>query len=559
MTIHDAFRMLRPFCGRLGGAGRWLLLGSLLGTLTLIGSLGLLSLSGGFLSAAAVAALTPASIAAFNFFLPGAGVRFFAMLRTLCRWGDRVVTHEATFRLLAALRVWLYGRLARLSPRRILTLHGGDVLNRLLRDVDALDNLYPRFLLPTASAVLACLAMGWFFLCTWPSLWWLPALFLASVLSLLPLAGWALGRRPLPLLMRGRATLRSHLLDCCEALEDFSLHAAAWREQCRRTLAVDACWLSTQLQAARRAAGLRAVVGLLVGLAAWLCLALLAVMAEPGEGPWLVAAVLLILGAGEFLLPLASAAVDLPGTATAADRLTALAEQPAGDDRPAPGLQPTDGSIHIAGLGFAWDADAPILADLNLDIPLGQHVLICGASGCGKTTLVHLLSGFEEAQAGSIEIGGVPLPRLDESTLRRHVACASQLAWAKTATLADNLRLARPDAAAAVMHEVLATVGLEPAKLGWRQGLETWIEAGGASLSGGQRKRLAVAQALLRDAPITILDEPSEGLDSASAQALLNRVGERLRGRTLIWISHRDTAAYPFDQRIELPVLGGNA
>ncbi len=554
MTRAADIRALAPFLARLSGAGGWLALGALLATLTLIGSLGLLSLSGAFLSGAALAGLTPASAILFNFFWPGAGVRLFALLRTVCRWGDRVVTHEGVFRLLAGLRVWLYHRLARLSPRQIASLHGGETLSRLMRDIDALDGLYPRLLLPAFAALLAFAGMALVFAWMAPQLIALPLLFLFAVLCLLPLAGWRLGLRVLPELIHGRTAVRSKLIDCLEGMADFSLPAPAWAGQRQHTLATAERWLGHQAQSARRAALLRALVSVLVGLGAWVCFGVLA--SQPPalrvEGPWLAALTLLTLGCAEALLPLASAAIELPATATAAANIEALASQAPTPHYPATGAQPGDGSIQIDSLQFAWDAHTPVFADLNLTIASGQHVLITGASGSGKSTLAYLLTRQEDPHAGCIQVGGVGLEELDESTLRRHIACAGQFSWVKTATLADNLRLAQPDIDAKDMQAILSLVGLEPDSLGWQDGWDTWIEEGGASLSGGQRKRLGIAQALLRRAAITIFDEPSEGLDPAAEHQLIEKITQYLRGKTLIWISHRAVADGHFDRAIQL-------
>ena len=550
MRLREGLQALRPFLGRLSGAGGWLAVGLLLGVLTLIGSLGLLSLSGGFLTGAAIAGLTPATALAFNFFTPGAGVRGFAIMRTASRWGERVVSHEGTFRLLAALRVWLYRHLARLSPRQIGRFHGAETLNRLVRDIDALDNLYPRLILPTAAATIVFLLVTLMFAVVAPSLLWLPLLLLAMTLFVLPLLGWRLGSVLQPRLIRERATLRIHLLDCSEGLEDLSLHAPAWEQQRQRVLNTSAQWLQVQAGSGRRAATLRALVTMFVGLLAWLALGLLPEMAgsEPLSGPWIAALVLLLLGCSEALLPLANAALDLPGTAAAAQRIDAIAGQTPAQTFVDQGRQLVDASIEIRGLSFAWDAHTPVFSALNLDIAAGEHLCLQGASGCGKSTLIHLLTRFETPLSGNIRIGGVDITELDETTLRKHVACAGQYAWAKTGTLADNLRLADPTVSVAQMRAVLEVVDLDPDKLGWRDGLNTWIEEGGTSLSGGQRRRLGIARALLRDAPIMLFDESSEGLDPAAEALLISRLRAHLQGRTVLWISHRDGVETAFDR-----------
>ncbi|MCC6218179.1 MAG: thiol reductant ABC exporter subunit CydC [Aquabacterium sp.] len=555
MTLKAGWKALAPFFRTSAQAGRWLALGGFLAVLTLVGSLGLLGLSGAFLTGAAIAGLAPATAAAFNFFMPGAGVRFFAVLRTVSRWGDRVTTHEGVFRWLAGLRVWLYGRLSRLSPNQLAGRHSGDLLNRLMRDIDALDNLHPRVLLPLAAAAVVLSTLVLVFVLVAPGLAWLPLLVLAGAVVILPLAGWWLGSRLLPSLIHQRAALRANLLDDIEGLEDWSLHAPAWAQQRALTLATSDAWLRTQRHSARRAAALRAAVTLGIGLLAWVALGLLA--SEPTtsrvSGPWITALVLLLLGCAEALLPLAGACLDLPGTAAAAQRVQQLAEQPPALRFADHGPQPVDGSIRIQNLCFEWDSHTPVFKDWQLEIRHGEHVLLTGESGGGKSTLIQLLTRFADPQHGSIQVGGAELQSLDEPTLRRHITCATQFTWAKTATLADNLRLARPDATDAELLSVLALVGLDPAEMGWQDGLSTWVEEGGASLSGGQRRRLSIARALLTEAPITLLDEPSEGLDLASERELVQRVTAHLRGRTLLWVSHREDLNHTFDRMIRIP------
>lgn len=544
------FHTLLRYSGRLAGAGGWLAGAWLLGIATLVGSLGLLGLSGWFLSATAVAGLSPVTAMAFNFFLPGAGVRFFAILRTVSRWAERVVSHEATFRLIASLRHWLYLRLSRLSPSQLGSRHGGDLLNTLVRDVDALDNLYPRVLLPVGAGLVmlsaVALLAGWLS----PRAMWLPLGLGVFGLVVLPVAGWLLGRRLSPRLLSLRAQLRRDLVDSIDGLQDFSLHAPAWLAQRERVLSSSRTWLRLQRSAMRRGAWLRAGVVMSTGLAAGAAVLLLA--GQGLSGPWIAALAMVMLGAQELLMGLPAAFLELPGTAAAAVRVDALASQTPSPAFVASGRQPQGSRLQIDHLGFAWPDQPLLFAGLSLDIAPGEHVALLGPSGGGKSSLVQLLSRLEDPQSGVIRLGGVDLCDMDEPTLRRHLACAGQFPWAQTATLADNLRLADPDADDAAMMEALRIVGLDAQVSSWRDGLQTWVEEGGASLSGGQRRRLGIARALLRHAPITVLDEPTEGLDAADEQALIAAVRAALRGRTLVWVTHRTAGLDTFDRVLRL-------
>lgn len=542
----SGLRVLWRYGARLSGAGKWLLLAWCLAVATLIGSLGLLGLSGWFLSAAAVAGLSPVTAMAFNFFLPGAGVRFFAILRTVSRWGERVVSHEAVFRLITGLRLWLFQRLSYLSPSQLGRRHGGELLNALVKDVDALDNLYPRLLLPLGAAivVLATAAALAYLLTPWAAL--LPLALLLVAVLVLPALGWSLGRELSPRLLMQHGRLRRDLLDSIDGLQDFSLHGAAWQEQRARVQESSAAWLGVQAGFVRRGACLRALVAVTTGAATWAALAWLG-RAPDISGPWLAALVLVLLGAQEALVGLAGAFLELPGTAAAAARVDQLASQ-----QPEPvfveqGPEPQGCHLAGAGLSFAWPGQAPLFQHLTFDLPEGAHIAMLGPSGGGKSTLVQLLTRLEDPGSGSIRLGGVDVRELDENTLRRHVVAAGQFPWAQAATLADNLRLADPQATAEQMWHVLRIVGLATQVEAWQDGLETWVEAGGASLSGGQRRRLGLARALLRQASITILDEPAEGLEEAAELALIAEVRAALQGRTLLWITHRPAGLSCFD------------
>jgi ATP-binding cassette, subfamily C, bacterial CydC len=206
----------------------------------------------------------------------------------------------------------------------------------------------------------------------------------------------------------------------------------------------------------------------------------------------------------------------------------------------------------LEGVGYAHDPATVVLEDATLHLDAGEHVALIGPSGCGKSTLAGLVARLEDPQAGRILTGGVPLAALDETTLRAHVVSLSQDAWIFTMTLAENLRMANPHANDAQLSEVLELVGLSDTVTRWPDGLATWIEEGGASLSGGQRRRLALARVLLRDAQIYVLDEPTEGLEVAAHAELLRRVREHLRGRTVLWITHLQAGLAGFDRIVRI-------
>jgi len=538
------WKLFRPYLG-------WLAGGVALALATLTGSVGLLGLSGGFLTATALAGLVPAEALLFNVVIPAGAIRMFALIRVASRWSERVINHEATFRLLGQLRVNLYRRFSRLSPRQLGLWHGAEVLNRLTKDVDLLDNLYIRLLAPIGAATLLMAVVTAWAWSVSPVLAWPPALLALGALVLGPLVLYLTARNLSPRLVARNEALRRTLLDLVEGLDDLYLHRPAWEAQRAAVLGEDEARWKDQAAQQRRGSAARAFLVLMIGLAAWAVIALVAGLA-PGrgpDGPWFVALVLVMLGTAEGLLSLPAAWLELPGTAHAARRLTDLGSQTPDPAFPETATaSPADDGLGLEAVAFGYDPDQPVLRDLSLTLAPGTHVALVGPSGGGKTTLVRLLARLEDPTAGTITLGGVDLRDLPEADLRDRIGCAMQDPWVFTSTVADNLRLARPEAEENELWRVLDLVGLGDQVRAWPQALDTWIEEGGQSLSGGQRRRLALARTLLRRTAVTILDEPTEGLEAEAALALVEAVRRELAGRTLLWVTHRRHGLEAFDQ-----------
>ena len=546
---------LKPYLSLFRPYFWWLVAGIGLSVFTLTGSLGLLGLSGGFLTATALAGLVPETAQLFNVVNPAGGIRLFALMRPASRGSERIVNHEATFRLLGQLRVWLYQRFSRLSPRQLGLWHGAEVLNRLTRDIDQLDNLFIRLLAPIGAATVvmgSVTALAWAFA---PVLA-LPVVILAVLgLVLVPGVLYLSGRSLSPRLVEHHEALRRLLVDLVEGLEEWALHQPAWMGQRAKVLAQDAARLDDQMRFQRRGSAARAALMALIGLAVWSILGLVASLGPEStpDGPWFVALALVVLGTGEALLSLPAAWLELPGTALAARRLSDLAEQVPNPSFVAAGAPRPEGSdLSLRGVSFGYTPEPAIISRLDLALPAGTHAALLGPSGEGKTTLVRLLTRLEDPSEGTITLAGRDLKTWPEEDLRSVVACTMQDPWIFTATLADNLRLADPETTEEELWRVLDLVGLGPQVRQWPEGLATWVEEGGQSLSGGQRRRLALARVLLRRAPITILDEPTEGLEAEAALALVAALRAELAGRTLLWVTHRPEGLEGFDVRWRL-------
>lgn len=533
---------LRPFLGLARDHLGWALAGMALALVTAAASIGLLALSGWFITASALAGLTVAGAQAFDFLRPGAGVRFFAITRTLGRYGERVVTHEATFRILAGLRVWFYRRIEPLAPARLARYRGGDLLGRVVGDIDALDHLYLRVLTPAVVAALGAAAVT-------AALSWIHPGVALAVLAGLALAGVAvpwlgarLGARAGARMARAQGELRAGVVEALQGLAELTLYGAFPA----RRAAIEAAQgelLDAQARMGRVAglgAGLQVLVsGGTLGLVLWLALGLHQAGGVPGPIPALLA--FAALAAFELVAPLPGAFQHLGRTRAAARRVLEVVEAEPAVTFPAQGdLPPGPPGVVFAGVGFRYPgAREAALAGVDLALAPGERLAVVGPSGSGKTTLVNLLARFWDPDQGRVSVGGRDLRALSEPALRGAVSVVSQHSHLFNASIRDNLRLARPAASEEALWGALGAARLDGFVAGLPQGLDTWLGEGGAALSGGQARRLTVARALLREAPVLVLDEPTEGLDPVTERELLAALEPLVAGRTVLLIGHR--------------------
>lgn len=541
---------LKLFMNMLSPYADSLMMGGILTLTTLLAGIGLLSLSGGFLTATAIAGLSVTTALEYNFFLPAAGVRFFAILRTVSRWGERVMNHSATFKLLAVFRSWLFKGLAPLSMSQLQKYHGGTLLNRITKDIDSLDNLYVRLLLPVTTAFLLLLTISIFltYLDQWliiPSL-----ILLLTSFVVIPIIAWNLGKDFAPSQTFFRRKLRVDLLELVDGLETLSLNSKAWEAKKDEAMRTSEKLLEINWRLHKRGTMMHNFISTLVGIMSLVALIILSY--SNLSGVWIAALTLLFLALGEMLIPLPDAWLKLPGTAKSAQDLQDLqSQEPQIKFRTDPCCERFDSSISIKNLTFAYDEGINVLENINLEIGSGSHCLIQGASGGGKTTLMGLLSRQIEIQTGEIKYGELSFENFTEEEFRAQVAVAPQEAYLFKDTIAANLRIAKADATDEQLWQVLELVGLKEQVETFTDKLETWVDEAGTSLSGGQKRRLGLARALLvKTADLFILDEPTEGLDLESERLLIKKITEYLKGKTLIWISHRSTNKKLFSRKI---------
>jgi len=536
--------LARPAAGRLA-------LATLLGAGALAAAIGLIATSAWLISRSAQRPQESAIAIAI------VGVQFFALSRGLCRYAERVIGHDSAFRVLSDLRVNVYERLERLAPLGLPVFGSGDLLARLIGDIDSLQDLLLRVVPPFAIALLAGVA-------TVGLVWWmLPAAGLILLVALLvagTLVPWLTGTLAARTEARqaaARGELTASVVDLIEGAPELAVNGAT-AEQLGRAMAADT--EVTQLAgAAAHTAGIgQGLTSLCVGLAMWgaLAVGVSAVHAGHLEGVLLAGLALIPLVAFELVTPLPGAAQTLQRVRRAAARVFEVMETPPPVAEPAHPAALVSGphALKVRALRYSYPGQTHRALDgVDLDLSPGRRVAVVGPSGAGKSTLAAVLLRFlSYDEGGSITLDGVELAELDGDATRRVVGLVAQDAHVFDSTLEENLRLARRGATESELEDALGAARL----LGWIRelpaGLQTEVGERGARMSGGQRQRLAIARALLADFGVLILDEPGEHLDTQTADAIVADLLTITEGRTTLLITHRLTGLEDVDEVLML-------
>ncbi len=532
---------------------------------TLLSNIGLLALSSWFIASMAIAGSLNL---AMGYTLPAAGIRALAIIRAAGRYAERLLNHDTTFRILASLRLWFYRRIGPLAPARLEEYRSGDLLARIRADIDGLDDYYVRGLVPAAVALLSASAILPFLARFDGRLALIDGLALAAAGLVVPALLALLAAAPGRAKVRTSAELRASIVEEIEGLSELVVlgaalpHAALMEELDARL-----CESQRRLNSlgGLGEAGLSAASSLAVWGGSLVLVSLVAAGALPPAD--LAALSVFVLASFECILPLPAAIQKAGEMAEAARRLfeildaepavsagsAAKASDSAAEIRSASAL-----GLSIRGLGFRYAPGLPTIFEaLDLELPAGGRLGLAGPSGVGKSSLFSLLLRFWDYQEGSIELvagNGTqgPASYLDLRSLgpdraRSFFSALPQAPFLYHASIRENLLLAAAPGGGpggpGLEERLLAAC--EAAQLGdllakLPLGLDTIVGETGRAVSGGELQRLVLARALLKEAPIYLLDEPTEGLDDATAEALLDAIARRLAGRSVIIISHRE-------------------
>ncbi|MCH4813336.1 thiol reductant ABC exporter subunit CydC [Vreelandella neptunia] len=537
------YRDFRPWLLLLVRRRRRFLLGALLVLITLLAGLALLGLSGWFITASALAgiALSLGLPARLDVYVPGGGIRFFALARTVARYVERLYNHNTVLTLLADLRYRVFGYLMRLDDARLHGERASDWLSRLTADIDTLDNFYLRLLVPPLVALLGVVAVSLFVAI------WLPgvAVLIAVTLGLLWLmatllaAAWGFSQSYQQVV--DQQSLRRLVVDQVQAsAELMSYQTTRWHRAMIASQEQQA--FLNQRRLGRKAALINCLVSIITGLMvlAVVWFASLVFTKQLVTGPILVMATLIALGVNEAFIQLPTSFIKLGASYAAVRRLNALTDDSSPSVPAVPLPEGVGLSVQVDRLSLHYSQTLePALNGIDLQLPAGKRAVITGNSGAGKSSLASVLMGRLKATQGEAMVGGVPVWQLSSESRANHFVMLTQQVDLFDASIAENLRIANPAASDAMLWQTLRAVALDRWVEQLPKGLATAVGEKGQQLSGGQGRRLALARLMLCNPQVVILDEPFAGVDASTAEHIAASLDKWLINRTVIFFVHQ--------------------
>jgi ATP-binding cassette, subfamily C, bacterial CydCD len=534
----------------LNGAWSWVAGSVILGAVTIGASICLMGTSSWLIS---MAALHP-SIAALEVAI--VGVRFFGIARGVFRYLERLVSHNVTFRLLARLRTWFYTALEPLAPARLMEYRAGDLLARVIADVETLENFYVRVIAPPLVALIVTLGMSFFLGAFDPSLGFALFGFLFALGVLIPLATQLVSREPGRDLIEHRADLHTQLVDGVQGMPDLIAFGQQKNRQ-QKIIEIGINYGNIQRHMAYIAGFNNGLSVLMTNLGMWVVVALAIPLIIEGKIAGVMLATLALTASASFeaVTPLPLGAQMLGSSLEAAKRLFDVVDtKPAVVDTTTVGrlTNSAPGAIRFEDVRFSYGESDAALNGISFEVPAGASIAIVGPSGAGKSTIVNLLQRFWDYEHGEIRLDGQPLKSLAQDDVRWAMAVVAHSAYFFNAPIRQNLLIANTKARQEQIEAAARRAQIHNFIAGLPKGYETYIGEQGTRLSGGERQRLAIARALLKDAPLLILDEPTANLDPLIESAVLEVLWETMRGKTTLLITHRLVGLEHFDEIIVL-------
>jgi len=510
----------------------WMALAALIGFATTGSSIGLLMTSAYIIAKAALQPPTG------SLQIGIIGIQVFSLGRGVFRYIERLISHNITFRILAKLRLWFYDAIEPLAPARLMHFKSGDLLQRVVDDIQSLENIYTRVLGPPLTALLVA-ALMWFLLGVYSLQAALLILCFHTIAGIgVPLLTRQLSRGVSVGIMKHKAEQQVLALDLFQGIGELQLYG-----KLQAHLAAMQNAETGKLQLQRKNAiieGLHeSLTGLLMNGA--LVAIILALVPSLGTGTVngisLTIITLAVMASFEPFLPLPSTLKHLEADQHAGERLFEILDAKPETIAPVTPLPfPADHTIKAESLSFTYPGStAKALDHLNFTVLPGKHIAIVGPSGAGKSTITSLFMRFWNSIEGSISIGGHNINHFDPEELRRNIALVSQRTYLFAETIRENLTLAAPEASDDELKKALTAAGLSH----FTSKLDEWCGQHGMKLSGGERQRIAIARVLLQRAPIMILDEATANLDGVTEKEVTETLNAISAGKTLITITHR--------------------
>ncbi|GBQ08990.1 thiol reductant ABC exporter subunit CydC [Saccharibacter floricola] len=466
--------------------------------------------------------------------------------RIVLRYLERLITHDAMFRALTDLRVWFYRRLSKGAAAGLGFRRSGDLLSRLVSDVQSLDNLYLRIIIPLATAVITLPIVFWVCLQDSFALACCVSILFAVIAFGLPALMALVSYRQGPALQKAQASLQNQALDLASGLRETRIFDADERMQDRLIGKQDALY-ALQKKQGHAMVFAHAVAAFLarLGIAVVLCACMGAFFTRP-EALVGVTILFVITTALESVTDLPRAGFLAGQTLHAAERVVAVSDE-SGPTSHGTATLPAQFDVQCEQVTFGWHAEAPVLTDVSLHLRKGERAVLLGPSGSGKSTLAALLLKVASPQKGRILFGGVDSADVNDGALREKVAWLSQSSHLFDDTVRHNLLLGRENFSDSQLWQALEQAQVADFVRSLPEGLDSWIGENGSRLSGGQGRRIALARVLLSSAPLLILDEPAAGLDIETERAFLETLNGLHSQQTILLITHRLTGVERLD------------